>query len=433
MRPVLDRGTVLAASLSLLSSALLLPAASMAQGQPPVPLGDPFEVAADPAGEQSFADVARNRDGSFVVVWRHQPWIEHGEWNVHARRFDAEGQPRGAGYRINVEPVHGDYRDLDVELTPGGGFVVAWESFDPYPNRSDVFARVYDADARPLGPPFLAPEEPIDDQYLVGVAVEEGGLFTVAWSYYDYGYDPVGARVFESSGVPRTGDLVIDTSDGSYIYQASLAASGPGEFVVGYSPYDYGYYSYDSEVRAQKFDVDGNITVAEFRVDEGSGAAGYYGQPVEVGSDAAGNFTVLWGTGYGTSDVRARRFSPDAQPLGSEFVVGSTDDIRHLAVSPGGRSLVYWERDYYGGELQAQLWSPDGTPEGPPFEVVDPTAPGHYLGAALDASESPVFVWNEWRVNQGYDVLARRFQTFERIFLDGFESGDTVRWSTQLP
>jgi predicted RNA-binding protein with TRAM domain len=433
MRPVLNRGTVIAVALSLLAAALLFPTPSRAQGQPPLPLGDPFEVAADPAGEQWSGAVARSADGGFVVVWIHEPWVESSDRYVEARRFDAQAQPRGAGYRVSVAPIGGySDGDLDVAFTPEGGFVVAWESRDPRPYYSNVYARAYDADAVPLGPPFLATEDPIDDQYLVGVAVEEGGLFTVAWSYYDYGYDPIGARVFESNGAPRTGDLQIDTSEGNYLYQASVAASGPGEFVVGYTSYDSSYYTPD-EVRAQKFDIDGNITVAEFRVDEGSGAGGYYSQPVEVGSDAAGNFTVLWGAPYPTSDVRARRFSSDGQPLGSEFVVGDDSDARHLAVSPGGRSLVYWERDYYGGELQAQLWAPDGTPEGPPFDVVDPTVPGHYLAAALDASESPVFVWHQWQVNQGDDVLARRFQTFERVFVDGFESGDASGWSEIQP
>jgi len=131
--------------------------------------------------------------------------------------------------------------------------------------------------------------------------------------------------------------------------------------------------------------------------------------------------------------VRARRFSPAGQPLGDEVVVGDDSEAWSLAVSPGGRSLVYWQESYTGGGLTAQLWSPDGTPEGPPFEVVDPSVPGLGLHAAIDASESPVFVWHQWQVNQGYDVLARRFQTFERVFVDGFESGDASGWSEIQP
>ena len=412
--------------------ALVAPAVGFAQGAPPQPLGDPFEVAAVPAGEQSNGDVARNPDGSFVVVWEDEPWIEHGERHVRARRFDADGAPRGAGYQVTVEPVHGYSRgDPEVAVTPGGGFVVAWGSVDPAPYWNDVFARVYDGDAQPLGLPLPVADDSLGNQYLVGLAVDAGGPFVVSWNdSYDY-YDPVWARVFEADGTPRTGDFVIETADGGYAQTPSLAAAGPGEFVVGYSLYAYSYPSWGGEVRAQVFDLDGNVTVPEFRVDDGSGAS-YYGG-VQVGSDAAGNFTVLWMTPYGTSDVRARRFSPSGQPLGDEFVVGDRSVDRSLEVSPGGRSLVYWHENYWGGGLTAQLWSPDGTPEGPPFEVVDPAVPGVHLRAAFDASESPVFVWHQWQVNQGQDVLARRFQTFERVFLDGFESGDASGWSEIQP
>jgi len=428
MRPPHVPSAALAAPCFVLLVALLAPAVARAQGQPPQPVGDPFLVPADPAGEQYNGNVARSADGSFIVVWEDEPWIESNERNIHARRFDAQGQPRGAGYRINVEPVHRYVSDEpQVAVTPSGGFIVAWGNSDPAPHFDDVYARVYDADALPLGPPFLASEDSADSQYLVGIAVDPAGQFVVAWNDYYYYYDPVGARVFEADGTPRTGDLLLDTADGSYLSSPAIAASGPGEFVVGYSVYDW-YPSYVNEVRAQKFDIDGNITIPEFRVDQGSGSS-YYGQQVEIGSDAGGNFTVLWNTGYGGSGVVARRFSPNAQPLGDEFVVGDGSNRLHLAVSPGGRSLVYWEHSYSGGELQAQLWAPDGTPEGPPFDVVDPAVPGRHLRAALDASESPLFVFHLWQLNQGNDVLARRFQTFERIFLDGFESGDMTGWS----
>jgi len=52
---------------------------------------------------------------------------------------------------------------------------------------------------------------------------------------------------------------------------------------------------------------------------------------------------------------------------------------------------------------------------------------------AVDATGSPVFAWNTWRVNTEMDLLARRFVVEEPYFADGFETGDAVNWSFVSP
>ncbi len=135
-----------------------------------------FEVASARDGLHVEPCVSAAADGSFVVAFMSS---QDGEtYTAAARRFGADGQPRGAAF--GVDAGGSDYRNGALVATaPDGGFVVAYNSVEPkfFPEigerpelPSSIRAQRFAADGTRIGAPFRLNQNDEGEQTLqVGV------------------------------------------------------------------------------------------------------------------------------------------------------------------------------------------------------------------------------------------------------------------------
>jgi hypothetical protein len=147
-----------------------------------VPQGGEFVVNSYTTGDQASVGVAHAPDGSFVVAFMSDQF--DGVGDVIAKRYDASGNTIGAEFVANTTTA-GQQGYPDIAMDTQGNFVVSW--WDPANDGSSlgVFARRFLADGTPRGDDFqvntytTGPQVP--DRMASAVASDEVGNFVLTW------------------------------------------------------------------------------------------------------------------------------------------------------------------------------------------------------------------------------------------------------------
>ena len=208
----------------------------------------------------------------------------------------------------------------------------------------------------------------------------------------------------------------------------AVAMSPTGEFIVTWSSLGQnGDAPIDSGIYAQRYGADGTPIGAEFHVDQ---AANADQRAPAIGIDGSGTFTITWSatTGFGVSDIYARRYDKTGAALGNEFLVNdegngvaTVDDQLNstLAVNTAGDFVVTWQsvtQNGFGLEIYARRYSAAGVPKEKAFKVNAPNASAQQNPAvAIAADGSFVVVWES--LNQeaaaangsGWGIFAQRY------------------------
>ena len=109
-----------------LAAGLLILAAAPASVRAQVTAGPVLRVNTYTTNSQAAPTLAMDPAGNFVVTWGSFRQ-DGGSFGVFAQRFDAEGVPRGAEFRVNSYTT-GSQGTPAVALDARGNFVVAWSS-----------------------------------------------------------------------------------------------------------------------------------------------------------------------------------------------------------------------------------------------------------------------------------------------------------------
>jgi hypothetical protein len=149
-----------------------------------------------------------------------------------------------------------------------------------------------------------------------------------------------------------------------------------------------------------------------------------------VGSDAMGNFVVVWeshgsdGTDTADSSVQGQRYDDTGAPLGTQFQVNTytTSFQGHpdVAVDADGDFLVVWWSGGSSGSdtslesIQGRWFDATGTPMGPDFQVNAFTTNRQvFANVAADGLGSFVVVWGSdgspGSDHSGYSIQAQRY------------------------
>src|SRR5688572_7300122 len=228
-------------------------------------LGVELQVNTYTTESQSDPRVAREDDGDFVVVWQSegQDGENHG---IFARRFTSAGVPLAGELQINSYTSSQQVDPL-VALRSGGGFVVAWGSYNQDGEKFGVFARRFDAGGVPQASELMVNEFAAGDQFPSGLAIDDTGRFVVAWASYEQDGSQYGvfARRFDSLGSPIGGEFQINTYTPGGQRDPTVAMSGSGQFVVAWSSYGYG----PDRIVARRFGADGLPLGPELEINGG--------------------------------------------------------------------------------------------------------------------------------------------------------------------
>ena len=302
------------------------------------------------------------------------------------------------------------------------------------------------------------PTFPLADPSLTktGVAVDNQGRVTVAYTELDGGTSRILGRRYNVDGTVVTPEFEINT-DGNHLWTDVALLDPAGNRLIVTTVEQ----TATIEIKGNIVDFSGGapVVLPDFLISDTPAAFGNLA-PVVAANQTTGEFTVVWEHTTAVQgdpiDVRARRFDADGNPIGGDFRVNSTTAETQaqpsVAYGANGNSVVAWAADaaVQGDELDVffQAYDAQGNPiagetraNATTTEVQD--RPQVLFLPELDNLGQPQFVvtWRDVGVADGTQARGtgqsyRAFSIGEdptTIFADGFESGDTSSWSTQQP
>jgi len=364
-------------------------------------------------------DVAMDATGAFVVTWQTETELgilfQGQNWSdVHARRFDATGQPLGEEFNvIDGTTAPGNQEYPSVAMGSAGNFIVAWadvpgNAVADY-GATSIWARQYDAFGHALAEPFLVDsgatlvDSGVGGIDGISVAADAAGNFVVVYSKWEGSTHGIYARRYDAGGHAEQA-LRVDTSS---LGGETVAMNANGEFVVAW----HGPDGRGTGVYARKFDADGLALSGQVSVsfEYDLFGAGFQGNP-SAAINAAGEFAISW-VAFSEPDPGfnnyVRRFDASGQPLGNEFRINSHIGwIRsrpEVAMDAAGDFVAAWSAlppptffDY--SDAFAQAYTAAGEAVGPTEFVVNTNSiSGPQVGAnvAMNAAGNFVITWAE--------------------------------------
>jgi hypothetical protein len=295
-----------------------------------IPLEDDFDVEPSPAdtvGPPQFdGAAASDTQGNFILAWAS---VADDQSVILARRFDSKGNPLGDPIEVASDPASSPATPSDfkpaVAATPDGGFVVAWVALvtgDQPPGPPRVMSRRYDATGAPKAPAVqLSTGLALGDR--PSLCVSSTGRVHVAWTFADLfrPFEPslvgVAVRRVTPAGVLVGPEQVVAPALAG---DSAVAIScGPSNSYVVAWHTDQAPATSGTDIVAQRFNRRGAAAGAPFLVNQSTDQDQ---KNPALFEDATGAFVVVWeGNPAGVNGVRGRRFGGDGSPLSAEFPV----------------------------------------------------------------------------------------------------------------
>ncbi|HKH49025.1 MAG TPA: hypothetical protein VKM72_30540 [Thermoanaerobaculia bacterium] len=308
---------------------------------------------------------------------------------------------------------------------------------------SSLRGQILDGAGAPVGPHLLLADQ---TAFFFSVSAEPTGGFLVAWevkvqpsSIYN---SPVKVRRFNAQGTPA-GDILQVTSAGLI---PEIAALPDGGFAVAWVHGERAGPLATFDVRARAFQADGTPAGPETIFPEPAGRDGNY---LRISADSTGRWVVAWTelAGPSFSRVKAWRFSPTAQPLGSPILVadlankGLYASVGGVAMRPGGSFLVSWGESnvpgyfppgyIFVGSVRARAFDAAGLPLGPDFLVPASEEGEPREGEVAATADGWIVSWKQL-VAPDAGIYARRFTlscgTGNELCLNGGRFRAEVVW-----
>ncbi|MEZ0369234.1 MAG: hypothetical protein ACAI44_09135, partial [Candidatus Sericytochromatia bacterium] len=320
------------------------------------PRGEAFEIASSPEASLSAPKVSMDRDGDFVVTW-HDRYREYSSYSeIHARRFNADGEAQ-AEFTVNSSS-DGQPMAPDVAMEDNGDFVISW--FNPKREGSGIYARRFDAGGKGLGSDFLVSPVSSANYFAPAIAMDADGDFVVVWAAdsYNYGEEGILGQRFTADGRFQGGAFEISQSGLSSpksaqmgINPLSVDMNAQGQFVVAWTHIDNPKDKLiegdlTTEVRARRYSVSGQPLADEFQVASFAGGRFRY-LTTGVALNQNADFVIAWSGGSETiSRIMGKAYQHHGTAIGKEFMVNSYTsgpaEAPSLAMDADGDFVVTW-------------------------------------------------------------------------------------------
>ncbi|MEM7048876.1 MAG: hypothetical protein AAF604_04415 [Acidobacteriota bacterium] len=347
------------------------------------PVGDEFVVNSHTTNHQSQASVTMAADGSFIVLWRSQAQDGDG-WGSYAQRFDASGKAVGNEFRVNEETENNQENPF-AAIGPAGHMMVVWESEEQDGSTGGIYGRVYD-------PAGLAGDELRINtttqgwQNDVEIAATPTG-FVVTWESLnvDSDFRAVVLRRYSFAGVPLGGEQLVNVTEAGNQNNAVVAVQPDGRFMIAWE--SDGQDGSEATVIARFFSANGTPTSGEIQLNQTTPGDQEH---LSVAADGLGGYVVVWdgeaASGGSFDEIWGRRVLANGTLCGDEFRINTSTSNRQV------------------------------------YPTVSSSADGVLMA-----------LWHSWTGDgSGTRVVGQRLRV-NRLFSDGFESGDFSEWSAVGP
>ncbi|MGV3526475.1 MAG: hypothetical protein ACO1RX_19815 [Candidatus Sericytochromatia bacterium] len=387
-----------------------------------------FQINTQTLGTQNDAVTAMSADGSFVVAWAGEGVGDSD--GVFAQRFNSDGVPAGAEFRVNSEVVN--YQgDPAIAINDSGDFVVVWESAGQEGDaifNANVYGQRYNSLGVAQGSEFRVNTSTTDTQHRAAVALDNNGEFVVTWtSFQDFvSLADIYAQRFDSMGLAEGTEFRVNTATSGSQNSSSVALDDDGDFVVTWaSARDDG-----SSIQARRYlssDDFTNPQNAEFQIAT-TGTTNELRSP-QIALDGEGDFVVAWNSyGYNNPDfdgeVFARRYNAGGTDQGNAFQVntytsGYQSNVE-IAMDTSGDFVISWQsvpEDGSTNGVYARRYNAAATAQGTPFRVNTMTSGSQSApDVAMDDDGNFVIIWStEGQDGNGSGVYAKRYAANGRV------------------
>jgi hypothetical protein len=239
-----------------------------------VPSGSEFFVNTTMPRTQTEPDVAMDLSGRFVVAW--DGWTASDDRDVYVRVYGADGLARTGEVRVNTTTAYSQAKPA-VRYRPDGSFVVVWESWmqdEASPAGYGVYARLFDSLGVPLSGEIAVNTYTADYQWYADVETFADGGFTVVWcSWEQDGADGgIYMQRFNLNGTKRGAEQQVNTTTANYQWLPRIRRCPDESFVICWSSWKQdgsreGVYlqTYDASGRKVSFETPCNTTTAGFQ------------------------------------------------------------------------------------------------------------------------------------------------------------------------
>lgn len=385
-------------------------------------VGPPFRVNTYTPGEQYSPSIAALSDGGFIVTWASYGQ-DRSYTHVYGQRYDGtvDHNPVGSEFLINTV-VNGNQGDPRVVALSGGGFAVAWSTWN---GGCGVCGQVYDAAGMPVGGNF---QVSVGSSGASIASLNDGGFVVVG--HTGWPSDPILGQRYSATGAPVGDVFQANTYTECCVDTPHVAALvGDGGFVVTWQSRN-AQDGDGSGIFGQRFSTVAERLGIEFQVN--TTTAGHQWWPKSAGLNDGG-FVVGWtsvagqdGSGYG---VFAQRYDASGERVGSEFPVNTytTDDQQEPAIAGfanGGFVVAWFSRgqDGSGFGVYTQSYDVAGVPIGPEYQVnTETTGDQYHAAVAVLNSGEYVVVYHSSdqtgqsparsRIKNRLDSYGQRFNT----------------------
>lgn len=438
-----------AISLMFLTALIAIPAEAQR------PQGGEIQVNTYTTGNQQRPAVAMSEAGDFVVVW--QSGVSAGDDNdgrsIQGQLYDSSGQPIAAQFQVNTTTTSYQSRPA-VAMDLVGNFVVAWTSYSSAGDDADgysVQAQRFFFNGNPNGSEFQVNTFTTGYQAYPSVAIDSLGDFVIVWdsgaSDGDTDGYSVHGRRFKSDGNADGDQFQVNTYTTGGQFSPTVAFDSSRDFIVTWDSFgSAGSDSDSASVQAQRFFSNGMPNGTQFQVN--TYTAGFQGIP-HLAINSQDDLVIVWqsdssgGTDDNLDSVQGQRFDSAGQTVGGQFQVNSltsgNQSAPRVALDNDGNATIVWESAASGGNddsdlsVQMRVMRPFGA--SPPQFQVNSSTSANQLSAAIARNPGGAFavVWDSGD-SAGTDsdnasIQLQRFEDDVHLFTDGFESGDTSRWS----
>jgi len=192
------------------------------------------------AGDQLYASVAVAENGSKAVTWTSISTT--GERAVFAKFYDGNNSVVRGEFRVDVPTAGVDADDSSIAIDAAGNVVIVWESTDS--GVSEILAQRFNVDGSPDGDVFNVSGTGYngsDEAANAFVAANDSGQFVVVWDTHDgtsNDRSDIYARTFNADGTENSHPRLIQGSADFQHTQASADIDSNGNFVVAYTVND---------------------------------------------------------------------------------------------------------------------------------------------------------------------------------------------------
>jgi len=348
---------------------------------------------------------------NFVVVWTS--YFEDANSNdIFGRLFDSGANPIGGEFLINTTRL-GNQKEPSVAANAAGNFVVAWQG--PGPNEEDIFAQRFEPNGQPLGAEFPVNTDTAGRQLHPRAAMSKTGEFVIVWennAYWpQFDYFEILFQLYDSNGTPidaNTANLL------SHCRYPDVAMDGYGNFTIVWMQ-DDDKHLYNI-IMARRYDAAGQDKADPCEVSTGEFYA--ISHP-SIAMDGTGHFVVTWEADpclAELNDIYARRYHSNGSPLCEQFFVNATtagaQQYPKIAINSKREFVIVWSSESTPGSSVRDIfgrrydewWRPIGDELQINTYVVDDQK---YPVVALKETGEFITVWqSDGQDGSGYGIFA---------------------------